>query len=78
METFVGTILLVAFDFEPENFMRCDGRLLEIRSNVFLFSLIGTKFGGDGSKTFGLPNLESPVPGLQFIICVNGLVPGRQ
>jgi microcystin-dependent protein len=36
----------------------CDGSLLQISQNAALYSLLGTKFGVDGSKTLGLPDLR--------------------
>jgi len=38
--------------------MLCDGTLLQIRSYAALYSLLGTKYGGDGVNTFGLPDLR--------------------
>lgn len=36
----------------------CNGQLMSIQQNVALFSLLGTVYGGDGVRTFGLPNLQ--------------------
>jgi len=55
-----------------------DGRLLPIASFTAVFSLIGTNFGGNGTTTFGLPDLRAFAPnGLQYSICVNGIFPSR-
>jgi microcystin-dependent protein len=35
---------------------------LEISQNTALFALLGTTFGGDGERTFGLPDLRGRVP----------------
>ena len=56
--------------------------LLPIMENQALFSILGTKFGGDGVKTFSLPNLKAPeVNGdetaLHYIICSQGIYPQR-
>ncbi len=53
-----GEIRLFAGNFEPGGWMFCDGRLLLINSNIALFSLIGTTYGGDGATTFALPDLR--------------------
>lgn len=62
----------------------CDGRLISINSNLALFSLLGTQFGGDGVSTFGLPKLApitnpptSPSGGapIPYYICIDGLFP---
>lgn len=58
MDVFLGSMLLVAFDFAPAGFALCQGQLLPISSNTALFALLGTNFGGDGKSTFGLPNLQ--------------------
>jgi microcystin-dependent protein len=36
--------------------------MLPINQNQALFSLLGTNFGGDGIRTFALPNLQGRVP----------------
>lgn len=77
MDEFFGAIKLVAFNYDPEGFMACDGRLLNVSQYQPLFALIGCTFGGDGRTTFALPKLESPIKGLHYIICVNGLWPSR-
>jgi microcystin-dependent protein len=35
---------------------------LSIAQNTALFSLLGTQYGGNGTSTFALPNLQSRVP----------------
>ncbi|MDY0961651.1 phage tail protein [Massilia sp. CFBP9026] len=47
-----------AFDYAPSGWMPCDGRLLQVSQYTALFSLIGSKYGGNGSTTFGLPDLR--------------------
>jgi len=34
---------------------------MAISQNTALFSLLGTNYGGDGSSTFALPNLQGSV-----------------
>ena len=58
----MGEIGYVAFDFAPRGWAKCDGQLLPISSNTALFSLLGTKYGGDGRTTFGLPDMRGRVP----------------
>ncbi len=41
---------------EPFGFDSCDGRLLGTFAFQNLFSLMGTKYGGDGRETFALPD----------------------
>ena len=75
---FVGQILLLSYDFSPQNLAPCDGRLLQIMEYTALFSLIGKNFGGDGQKTFALPNYQGLAPkGSQYFIVLNGVFPQR-
>lgn len=62
MENFLGQIVAVSFPFAPRNWALCNGQLLQIRQNAALFSLLGTRFGGDGINTFGLPDLRGRTP----------------
>lgn len=58
MEVYLGTILAFAFNYAPLGWVLCDGSTLAIAQNQALFSLLGTKFGGDGRTTFGVPDLR--------------------
>jgi microcystin-dependent protein len=40
----------------------CNGQILSIQQNTALFALLGTMYGGDGIRTFALPNLQGRVP----------------
>jgi microcystin-dependent protein len=56
---FTGQICTFAFDFCPPGFLPADGRLLPITgNNIPLFAVYGTLYGGNGSTTFGLPDLR--------------------
>ena len=61
-EAFIGTILMFAGNFAPENWAYCDGALLAIAQYAALFSILGTTYGGDGKSTFALPNLQGNAP----------------
>lgn len=60
-EPFISEIRSFAFEFAPRNWARCDGQLMPVSQNKTLASLLGARFGGDGVKTFGLPNLQGRV-----------------
>lgn len=62
MDPFLGEIRMVGFNFAPVNWALCNGQLLAISSNTALFSLLGTIYGGNGTTTFALPNMQSRVP----------------
>jgi microcystin-dependent protein len=61
-EPFVGEIRMFGFNFAPQGWALCDGQVLPISQNEALFALLGTTYGGDGTTTFALPNLQSRVP----------------
>lgn len=59
---FLGQIMLTGFGFAPRGFAQCNGQLLPINQNTALFSLLGTYYGGNGTTTFGLPDLRGRTP----------------
>jgi microcystin-dependent protein len=61
-EPFLGQIVLYACNFAPRGYALCAGQLLSIAQNTALFSLIGTYYGGNGTTTFALPDLQGRVP----------------
>jgi microcystin-dependent protein len=58
MDPYLSMIESFAFTFAPRGWALCAGQLLPITQNQALFALIGTYFGGDGIRTFGLPDLR--------------------
>jgi microcystin-dependent protein len=58
MDAFIGEIRLFPYDYAPENWHLCDGSKQSARAYPALLSLLGTKFGGDGTNDFGLPDLR--------------------
>lgn len=42
--------------------MSCNGALLPIQQNQALFALLGTRYGGNGSTNFALPDLRGRAP----------------
>jgi microcystin-dependent protein len=61
-EPFIGQIALFGFNFAPTGWAFCAGQILSISQNTALFSLFGTMYGGNGTSTFGLPDLQGRVP----------------
>ena len=60
---YLGEIRAVGFNFAPSpGWALCNGQLLSISSNLALFALLGTTYGGNGITTFGLPNLQARIP----------------
>jgi microcystin-dependent protein len=61
-EPFIGEIRIVGFTFAPRGWALCNGQLLSIAQNTALFSLLGTTYGGNGTSTFALPDLQGRFP----------------
>jgi microcystin-dependent protein len=61
-DQFLGEIRMVGFNFAPVGWLLCNGQLLSISQYAALFALLGTTYGGNGTTTFGLPNLQGRVP----------------
>jgi microcystin-dependent protein len=61
-EPYLAQITLYACNFAPRQWAMCQGQILSISQNTALFSLLGTYYGGNGTTTFGLPDLRGRVP----------------
>ena|ERR1700748_3286523 len=61
-EELLGVIKMFAGNFNPRGYLLCQGQLLSIAQNTALFSILGTTFGGNGTSTFGIPDLRGRVP----------------
>ena len=68
---FIGEIRMFSFGIVPYGWHLCDGSILPIQQNSALFALLGTQFGGNGTSTFGLPDLRGRVP-------LGTQIPGQQ
>ena len=82
MDPLIGSIELLSFSsYVPEGWLACNGQLLQISNTTYqaLFSLIGFTYGGDGQKTFAVPNLQgkAPLTGMQYCIAYQGVYPSR-
>ena len=62
MEPYIGQLCLFGFNFAPQGWAICDGSMLPLAQYSALFSLLGTRYGGDGRTTFALPDLRGRVP----------------
>ena len=61
-EPFLSEIRIMSFNFAPQGWALCNGQLLPINQNQALFALLGTTYGGNGTTTFALPNLQGRTP----------------
>ena len=58
-----GAIIMYGAATAPTGYLKCDGSNVSRSTYADLFTAIGTTYGsGDGSLTFGIPNLESRFP----------------
>ena len=65
----VGTITLYPSSTPPTGFLICSGQAVSRGTYAALFALVGTTFGnGDGSTTFNLPTLASPIINVYYMI----------
>jgi microcystin-dependent protein len=61
-EPFLSEIRIMSFIYPPRSWALCNGQLLPINQNQALFSLLGTRYGGNGQTNFALPDLRGRVP----------------
>jgi microcystin-dependent protein len=59
---YLGTVMMFGGNFAINGWATCDGQILAISTNQALFSILGTTYGGNGTSTFGLPDLRGRVP----------------
>lgn len=62
MDPFVGEIRMFCGTFAPEGWLLCQGQTVPITTYQALYAILGTHFGGNGSTTFGIPNLQARMP----------------
>ncbi len=60
-DCYLGEIRLFAGRKAPQGWLFCQGQTLNITEQNALYALIGTTYGGDGAKTFMLPDLRGKV-----------------
>ena len=61
-QPYVGEIRIFGGSFAPSGWLPCQGQELNVADYDTLFQIIGTTYGGDGSTTFALPDLQGRVP----------------
>lgn len=60
-DPFIGEIRLFGFPRVPTGWLACNGQSLPIAQFDVLYAILGTIYGGDGSTTFNLPDLQGRV-----------------
>ncbi|WP_395699751.1 phage tail protein [Aquabacterium sp.] len=61
-EPYMASICITAATYCPRGYLETNGQVMSIAQNSALFSLVGTTYGGNGTTTFNLPNIQSRVP----------------
>jgi len=61
-DPYLGEIFMFAGTYAPRGYLFCEGQLLPINQYAALFSVLGVTYGGDGTRTFGLPDLRGRFP----------------
>lgn len=59
---YVGEIRIFGFGRVPVGWLACDGSAVPISQYEVLFTVLGDVYGGNGSSTFGLPDLRGRAP----------------
>ena len=76
LEGALGETTLWASQIQPPDLMECAGQLLQKNQNMYLATLMGTRFGGDGTNNFKLADLRKNAPeNLRYLIAVQGSDP---
>lgn len=76
MSMILGEIGLFPYGKTPRGWLECAGQEIYIAEHAKLYTLLGTKFGGDGTQRFKLPDLRQQVPeNMRYCIAVEGEFP---
>lgn len=85
MSEYIGTIEYFTASYAPWGWLPCNGSLVSIRAYTALYAFISTKYGGDGTKSFALPNIPdpfgppstAPMRPIGYCICALGDIPTK-
>lgn len=58
----IGLIMLWPKGAMPTGWLECDGTTYNIADYPDLSTYLGTTYGGNGTTTFGVPNIKTSVP----------------
>ncbi|GGJ14106.1 phage tail protein [Paenibacillus hunanensis] len=62
MDPYIGEIRLFAGTYAPQDWLLCNGQLLNVNEYQALYAVIGNEFGGTAPSTFKLPDLTGKAP----------------
>jgi hypothetical protein len=60
-------------NIDPTKWAKCNGQLIPIHKHSGLYTLLVTRYGGDGRTTFGLPDLSGEGNG-DYYICLEASI----
>lgn len=60
-DPFVGQLMVTGDLYCPKGWIEPSGQFLSVAQNLDLFAVLGATYGGNGSTTFALPNLNARV-----------------
>jgi hypothetical protein len=60
----IGTVKLLTGTVVPQGWMLCEGQSLVVDQNPELFTVLGATYGGDGRRTFALPDMRNDMAAL--------------
>lgn len=72
---YIGEIIPMLVSLSTKNWILANGSTLGTNDNQPLFSLLSTRFGGDGQVNFKVPNLNSSQSNLVYYIANAGTFP---
>ncbi|ESZ32521.1 tail fiber protein [Mesorhizobium sp. L2C067A000] len=61
-EPYLGEVKIISWNYAPRGWAFCNGQLLPLNQNQPLFSLLGTRYGGNGQTNFALPDMRGRAP----------------
>lgn len=75
----IGQTLVFAFSPNTSGMLECAGQSLSTAQYRLLETLMGTRFGGDGTNNFNLPDLRSIAPAkCSYVMAAQGIFPGSR
>lgn len=61
-EPLIASVDLWPLDWAPRGWVICSGQMLAVNQYTALYALLGTRYGGNGQTTFGVPDMRGRVP----------------
>jgi microcystin-dependent protein len=75
----IGQTMISAFPINKPGMLECAGQSLPTAQNKLLETLMGNRFGGDGTNNFNLPDMRSIAPAkCSYVMAMQGLYPGSR